>query len=191
MSEAGEPSAILMALYRGDRDHARELAAGQRLTLPELSAFGDLSAVERRVRESPSEVQEFSPDGWSALQLASFFGYPSVVVVLLRAGADHAVRSRGAQGNTALHAAIAGRCALAAIASLLAVGADAAAVDAQGYTPLHLIATRGDLAVAELLVACGADASVLTRDGKTVIQLADERSHPDLAEWFAESLGAQ
>lgn len=180
-SAAGSPSDILMALYMNDRDRARVLADGVTLTLPELAAFGNVGHVTRHLVDHPGDLQEYSPDGWTALHLAGYFGFAAVTVRLLRSGSSHAARSINVQGNTPLHAAIAGRRELPVITALLAAGSDAGAVDAQGYTPLHLAASRGDVAVTELLMACGADAAVRTHDGKLASDLAHDHGHPDLA----------
>ena len=175
------PSDVLMALYMNDRDRAKVLSEGVTLTLPELAAFGHVGRVTRHLSDHPADLQEYSPDGWTALHLAGYFGFAAVAVRLLRSGASHSARSVNQQGNTPLHAAIAGRRELPVITALMAAGSDAAAVDAQGYTPLHLAASRGDVAVAELLMACGADPAVRTRDGKRASDLASEHGHADLA----------
>ncbi len=180
----GAPSDVLMALYLGDRDKAKALAATLTLTLPELAAFGDLPRVSAHVVQHPDDLHAYSPDGWTALHLAAYFGYASVVVRLLRAGADHAAVSHNAQGNTPLHAALAGRREMPAITALLAAGADAAGADVQGYTPLHLAASRGDHAASELLLACGATRSARTPDGKTPADIARDKDHVDLADWL-------
>jgi uncharacterized protein len=181
----GAPSDFLMALYMGDRDKAKTVAANLTLTLPELAAFGDLASVSEFVLSSPKSLHEYSPDGWTALHLAAFFGYASVVVRLLRAGASISSSSHNQQGNTALHAALAGRCEMPVVTALLAAGSDADAVDAQSYRPLHLAASRGDQAASELLLACGAVTSAKTADGKTASDIAHERGHPDLSDWLA------
>ena len=179
------PSDVLMALYMGDRDKAKALAAETTLTLPELAAFGELFHASDYVSKYPERLHDFSPDGWTALHLAAFMGYASVVVRLLRAGASTSAASRNQQGNTALHAALAGRREMPVITALLAAGSDADAVDAQSYRPLHLAASRGDQAASELLVACGATTSAKTADGKTAADFASEKGHPDLSDWLA------
>jgi uncharacterized protein len=181
----GAPSDVLMALYMGDRDKAKALAATRTLSLCELAAFGDVALVTGHVEAHPEDVWIYSSDGWTALHLAAYFGYASVVVRLLRAGAGHATLSHNEQGNTALHAALAGRREMPVVTALLAAGANADAIDAQQYRPLHLAASRGDQAAVELLLACGATRDATTKDGKTAADLAAAQAHPDVAEWLA------
>ncbi len=180
----GAPSDVLMALYTGDRDRALVLAATVALPLPELAAFGDLDAVSRHVAQRPADVTAFSNDGWTALHLAGYFGYAAVVARLIRAGANCSTRSRNAQGNTALHAALAGRGTLAVLCALIPAGSDVNAIDAQGVAPLHLAGARGDLEATELLVACGADHTVRMPDGRTAADYAAERGHEEVAAWL-------
>lgn len=182
------PSDVLMALYMSDRDKAKALAANVVLSLPELAAFGDVAPVSEHLASHPADLHEYSPDGWTALHLAAYFGYASAAVSLLRAGASHAARSRNEQGNTPLHAALAGRCEMTVVTALLAAGCDADAIDSQEYRPLHLAASRGDQAAVELLIACGATRDAKTKDGKTAADLAAGQSHPDVATWLSTSL---
>ena len=116
----GAPSDVLMAIYMGDRDKAVALAAAVTLTLPELAALGDVGPLAARLQRGGADVQERSPDGWTALHLAGFVGAAGAAVLLLRAGADTSARAHNTQGNTALHAAIAGRCDHTCIAALIA-----------------------------------------------------------------------
>ena len=120
------------------------------------------------------------------MHLAGFIGASGAVALLVRAGADLQARAHNAQGNTPLHAAIAGRCDAACVAALVAAGSDVAAPDAHGYTPVHLSASRGNVAITELLVACGAPRDTMANDGKRPADFARERGHPVLADWLAQ-----
>ncbi len=183
---AGAPSDLLMALYTGRRDDALAIASTVRPTLSELAALGGLEAVAERLSEDPRALEEYSGDGWTALHLAGYFGADAVCVCLLRAGANHGARSRNVQGNTPLHAALAGHRDRATVLSLLAAGSDARAIDAQGYVPLHLAASRGDTELCAVLRACGASTQARTSDGKSAADLAAEHGHAQLALELAE-----
>lgn len=177
---AGAESPILQAAYRGDLALAAELAAAADPDLGEAVVVDDAARVEALLAAAPARVGEWSPDGWSPLHLAAFFGRAALARRLLDHGADPLARSRNAMANTPLHAAIAGRRDPATIEALLARGyTDARA--AGGYTPLHIAASRGDLPLVELLVIHGADPAAATDDGQTAAQVAAGRGFPDVA----------
>lgn len=181
---AAAPSELLMALYMGDHERANTLATGAALTLPELAALGDLLHVADHLAQHADDLHDLSGDGWTALHLASFFGFANIVVALIRAGASHTAQSRNEQGNTPLHAALAGKCDRTVVCALLAADADASAIDAQGYAPLHLAASRGNRELSELLIVCGAWKDIQTPDGKRAADIARDRGHAELADWL-------
>jgi ankyrin repeat protein len=175
---AGAPSPILAAVYRGDRTAVDGmLAAGARLTLCEAAAVGDAARIRQLVAGDPGALGTPSPDGWPPLHLAAYFGHGDAVDALLDARADVHARSTNSHGNTALHAAAAGRGDVRILSRLLARGADVNAVEPTNYRPLHLVAERGDVTLIETLLAHGADASARASDGKTALAVAEERGH--------------
>ena len=174
-SATGE-SAILTAVYNGRKEVANLLVArGARLSLFEASAAGEFDAVERLLA-SGGTVNAFSDDGWTPLHLAAFFGHPKVVELLLAHAADVAARSRNANGNTPLHAALAANQRIAA-GLLIGGGADVNAGDAAGWRPLHLAAANNNLESLKALIAQGADIATTNADGQTPLAVARQRHH--------------
>jgi ankyrin repeat protein len=156
---ASELGPVLEALYKGERVRAGELAAeAGSLNVFEAAALGDAERLEELLREDSQLAKVPSPDGFTALHYAAFFGSPDAVRALVAAGADLEARSTNqefAPEATPLHSAVAaGRMDNAE--ALLAAGADPNARQHGGFTPLMEAEQRGDLDLAELLIKHGA-----------------------------------
>jgi ankyrin repeat protein len=178
-SSTGE-SAILTAVYHGQKEIVNLLVArGATLTLFEACAAGEFDRVERLL-EGGATVTAWSDDGWTPLHLAAFFGHGKVIELLLVHGGDVHARSRNANGNTPLHAALAANQKMAA-GLLIGVGADVNAVDAAGWRPLHLAAAHNNLDALKALIAQGADVSATNAEGLTPLAFARQRNHREAA----------
>jgi ankyrin repeat protein len=176
------PTPILDAVYRRDASAlARLLEAGAPPTLCEAAALGDAALVKRLVANDRAAVAARSPDGWPPLHLAAHFGHGDAVDALIAARADVNARSTNGEGNTALHAAVAGCADVRIVSRLLGAGADVNAAAARGHRALHESAFRGNLALAELLLAHGADATARNDDGETALDIAQARGPATLA----------
>lgn len=139
------------------------------------AADGDLAALERHVRADHLVLAAFSPDGFTPLHLACFFGRAAAATWLVKEGGPVNEPARNEMKVHPLHSAAAGpepaaRLALARI--LLEYGADPNARQQQGFTALHAAAQHGDEALAKLLLEHGADPSLTTDDGRTPADLA-------------------
>jgi ankyrin repeat protein len=169
MSELPSPgSELLDALYGGDRETVDRLLAEQPgLTIFEAAAVGDLARVHELLLLEAGFVDLFSPDGFTALHLAAFFGHEDVVAELVRRGADVSAVARNALGVEPLHSAAAGGH-IAAARILLAHGADPNARQEGGFRPIHAAAQNGNDELYGLLVEHGADQEAATDDGRTV-----------------------
>ena len=174
-------SAILTAVYHRQQEIVNLLVArGAALSLFDAAAAGEIERVERLLAERPADVSAYSPDGWTPLHLAAFFGHSKIVELLLAHDADVSARSRNPNGNTPLHAALAANQKMAA-ALLIGHGADLDAVDAGGWRPLHLAAANNNLDSMRTLVAQGADVTATNKEGLTAIQMAEQKNHKEAA----------
>jgi ankyrin repeat protein len=174
-------SAIVWARYVGKPAIAEEL----------LSYAGDLDLFEaasagltKRVRElldfGRTRVDDLSPDGFTALHLAAFFGHDELARELIAHGATLDCHAKNDMSVTPLHSALAGRHNAIAKA-LVDAGADVDAVQQGGWTPLHAAAQHGDAEMVSMLLAKGADKAAATEDGTTAADLAAAAGHTDLA----------
>lgn len=172
MSEMPSPgSELLDALYRGDSETVDALLAEEpHLTIFEAAAVGDAARAHELLLLEGGFVDLFSPDGFTALHLAAFFGHEDVAAELLRRGADVATVARNPLGVQPLHSAAAGQH-IGVARLLLEHGADPNARQEGGFTPIHAAAQAGNDELYELLVAHGADQEARTDDGRTVADL--------------------
>lgn len=131
-----------------------------------------------------------SRDGWTALQLAAYYGHADAVRHLLARGADVHVRSQNAMANTALHGAIAGR-RTEIVPLLLEAGADLEAPDAGGNTSLHLAAHEGLPEIIRLLVERGTSINARRSDGKTPLGVALAEAQAEAADALRQAGGTE
>lgn len=163
-------SLALACIYRGREAAARRLIeAGHRFGLHEAVALGDTMRIAALLDVVPWAVDVLSPDGWSALHLAAYFGKAEAARLLLARGAEAALWSRSFERNLPIHAAAAGRNDDPAILEILiAATGDIDAVQDGGYSPLLIAASVGKRAWVERLVKAGADPERRTKEGKGV-----------------------
>jgi uncharacterized protein len=179
-TEQGE-SPVLLAAYYQQTEALAVLAEYARLDVFEAAVVGRAERLDELLSADGSPARARTPDGWTPLHLAAFFGPPAATERLLAHGADIGAVANNAQANTPLHAALAGRGDPAVVDLLLAAGADVNAPAAQGVTPLHVAASRGNLELIRRLLARGADSSARMADGSTPAAMAQARGHPEAA----------
>ena len=153
------PTPILAALYENDRSRAEELRAEKpELDVFEAAALGEAARLDELLAADSDLARSWSPDGFTALHYAAFFGSPEAICALVSAGADLEAPSRNeefAPEARPLHSAVAaGR--LDNAEALLEAGADPNARQHGGYTPLMGAEQGGDFDLAELLIRHGA-----------------------------------
>ena len=173
-------SAVLLAHYRRQSEMVKLLtSAKSRLDVFEAAALGRPDELREGLQEDPSLIQAWSPDGFTALHLACFFGSEGAARLLLERGAEVALPSRNSMRVTPLNSAAASG-QLAVVKMLLERGAPVNAVQHGGWTALHSAANNGDVEMVKLLLAGGADRTLRSDDGRTARDMALEAGHLDV-----------
>jgi adenosylhomocysteine nucleosidase len=174
-------SAVMLSRYRFNRATTEALlVADPDLDVFEATALGYIDRLREALTSDPASANAYSPDGFTALHYAGFFGKVEAARELIAAGAAVDAYTTNAFANQPLHAAAAGRH-LEVCRLLLGAGADVNATQHAGYTPLHEAAQSGDVELAELFLSAGADPSATNEDGQTPAETAESAGHPDLA----------
>ena len=178
---ASGDSAILTAVYHQQKEIVNLLVArGASLTLHEACAAGEIERAERIIADDPRTIHEFTSDGWTPLHLAAFFGHDRTVELLLEHDADVTARSRNSNGNSPLHAALAGNHTFIA-GLLIGAGADVNGADAAGHRPLHIAAANNNVDTMQALIAQGADVLAADKEGRTALAIAQEKNQREAA----------
>lgn len=171
-------SVLLLARYHQAFDVLEALLEhrGEDLDVFESAALGRIPRLTRLVAEDPRSIESFSADGFTPLQLATFFAEPAAAKLLLARGADVEVVSRNPMQLRAIHSAAAGG-STEIVERVLLAGAEANARQRGGYTALHAAAHAGRLDMVNVLLANGADPATRTEEGQTARDLAHARGH--------------
>ena len=162
------------------------LESGVELDVFEAAATGRTERLVELIKKNPSLTNAYSPDGFTPLGFAVFFGQPEVVKALLNAGADPNLPSRESMKVTPLaSAAAAKQTELARL--LIEHGADVNARAAGGHIPLHEASANGNVELVKLLIENGADVHAKTDDGKTPLDFATEYKQDEVIALLEES----
>jgi ankyrin repeat protein len=182
-------SALLQAVYNGRNAIADLLiASGIQLNIFEASATGTTRRVRALLKSKRELANAFSPDGFTPLGLAAFFGHLDTVELLLNNGAKIDVPSRNFLKAVPLRSAsVAGHFEIAKL--LIARGADVNARGEGAETPLHEVAGVGRIEFAKLLLDHGADINARGEAGKTPLTIALENKKTEMAD-FLRARGA-
>ena len=179
--DAAGVSVLMLARYRFDREVTDALlTADPELDVFEAAALGYVDRLRERLMDDAGAASAFSPDGFTALHFAAFFGKAEAARILLEHGASVDVYTRNPFANQPLHAAAAGRH-IEVCRVLIAAGADVNATQHGGFAPLHEAAQLGDAEMTELFLSAGADPTAAADDGKTPADVAAAAGHIDLA----------
>lgn len=174
-------SIVSAAIYHHQEETARVLIqAGAPVTFFEHCALGNTSEVKKALDNDSTLLNQFSPDGFQPLGLASFFGQTDVAELLIHLAAELNTPSKTTMKVMPLHSAVAGKH-MRISELLLEAGADVNAVQQHGYTPLHEASASGQLEIVQLLECFGADRTLRLDDGRTPLDLAVENGFTAVA----------
>jgi uncharacterized protein len=180
-------SAVTQARYRGHDDIVDALLEAEpELDVFEAAAVGRIERVRELLDRDPALVSAFSPDGFTPLHLAAFFGHPEIVRLLVEHGADTQAIARNPMQVMPLHSAAAAR-QLEISKLLVDGGADVNAAQERGFTPLHEAAQNGDVELTRLLLERGADRERAAEDGRRAADFAAAGRHDEVLALLGKS----
>lgn len=178
--DASGVSLLMQALYRGHRDLGEYIAAKKNaFDIFEAASLGRLDRLQKLVAD-PAFVNSFSPDGFTALHFACFFGQPGAARLLISHGATVDVVAANPMKVMPLHSAASARN-LEAVRLLLEHGASVNARQHGGWAAIHAVAQNGDRAIVDLLLLHGADPRAANDQGKTPGMVAREAGREEIA----------
>jgi len=155
--DASGMSAVRAALYAHRQDLADiVLAAGPELDVFDAAAAGDVDRLTSLLDGDADLVGAWSDDGFTPLQLASFFDRGAAARLLLDRGADVGAVSRNDMKIQALHSAVAVQ-STEIVAALLVAGADPNARQQGDVTPSMAAEQHGNVDLLRLLMDHGAE----------------------------------
>ena len=171
-------SALMTARYhqRFDMVEAVLELRGDDLDVFESAALGKLERLTRLLAQDPKALDAYSADGFTPLQLATFFAEPTTAKLLLQRGANVERVSKNPQALRAIHSAAAGGSA-EIVERVLLAGADVNARQQGGFTGLQAAAGAGRVDMTRMLLAHGADRNARNDAGKSARDLAQEKGH--------------
>jgi ankyrin repeat protein len=179
-------SVICLAVYRRRSALVAALVARRAdLDIFEASCTGDVARVSQLVVDEPARVDALSPDGFSPLGYAAFFGHVELLRALIARGGKVNSASQNAMQVRPLHSAAAHsdqERALELARLVLEAGAQPNAKQQGGFTALHEAAANGNLTLIELLLKHGGDAEIENDQGLSPAALAREKGRSAAAE---------
>lgn len=180
-------SVIMKASYYGKKDVvAVLLEANAELDIFESAVTGNTQRLLDLLASDATLANAYSPDGFTPLGFAVFFGQAETVKALLDAGVEVNAASRESMKVTPLASAAASK--QTEIARLLiAHGANVNARAASGHIPLHEASATGNVELVRLLIENGADINAKTDDGRTPLDFATEYNRPEVIEILKQS----
>lgn len=174
-------SLILWAIYNHQMEIAGFLKERKKsLDIFEVAAIGDTINVVKLLEKDNNIINSYSPDGYTPLGYAAFFGYLETAAVLLSYGANPNACSNNEFKIFPIHSAVTYQNSTIAFEMtrlLLSFHAEINVKQHEGWTPLHQAASYGYSNLVKLLLNNGADKNITNNDGMTPLDIASESRH--------------
>ena len=145
---------IVSLYYRQKLITALLLDQGVVLDFFEAAAVGDLGRAKALYAQDGTLIDAFTPDGFTALHYAAFFGQPAMAEWLLARRANPNAVARNPMQVQPLHSAASAR-QLEIAELLLKANADVNATQEGGFTPMDSALQNKDVPMVELLKRYG------------------------------------
>ncbi|KAK7078507.1 hypothetical protein SK128_022823 [Halocaridina rubra] len=144
---------------------------------------GVIGVVETLLKKGANR-RKLDQEGRIPLHNAATAGSAKLIKVLVDKRSTETLNMKDNEGRTPLHCAVLGARSLEAVSVLLQLGCTIDARDAQGHTPMHLVAARPvnyvddefDGACLELLLSQGASVAAKDDEGYNALSLALRRT---------------
>ena len=182
-------SPLMFALYCQKREVATLLLeAGAVPGIFETVALGELEELTSRLNADATTLTSRSPDGFSLLHLACFFGHVGCVKLLIERGSEVNIAAENESRVHPIHSAAA--CNSAEIVTLLLeAGTEADVRQHHDYTALMSAAMHNNLDMAKALLESGANPYQKSEDDRTPISMAQEAGHVEMVEVLEKAGG--
>jgi uncharacterized protein len=139
----------------------------------EAVTSGTTDVVVQLLKSNAELLNAHSPDGFTPLGLASYFGRTEIVALLIENGADPNIPASNSMRVAPIHSSVSAN-SYEITKLLLDHGADPNSKQQNNFTALHSAAHSRNAKMVSLLLEHGADRNVKTDDGKTPRDMAKE-----------------
>ncbi len=178
-------SAVLFSLYINKPEITDLiLLYNPNLDIYDLSALGETEKLSTLINANPKLVHEYNGVGFTALHVASYFGYQDTVALLIDNGAEVDKRTMDGSDLTALQSAVS-NLKSDVVKVLLQFSADVNVQMLGGFTPLMTAAAMGSKELIMLLLENNANKKLTSDDGRDAVSFAVSAGHNEIANLVA------